>query len=248
MIALVNGTEITAAELNEEAQARGIPIGRDPALKAALIAELVDRKLLVQRAQEQGLDREPGYLLAKRRSDEILLAQQILAASTDNRRVSDPELKRYIAANPAAFARRALVTVDQLAITGRVPAEVQRALAEAPTIERTQQLAAAAGLPASRASETVDSGNPLDLRGPLLVGLRAGQSFVLPRPGGLIVGKVVTVVPQPVAADQQLQVARERLKQQRTQAALERLLEQLRPGAQVQYQPGFGPAATNGGN
>ena len=162
MIALVNGTEITAAELNEEAQARGIPIGRDPALKAALIAELVDRKLLVQRAQEQGLDRDPGYLLAKRRSDEILLAQQILAASTDNRRVSDPELKRYIAANPAAFARRALVTVDQLAITGRVPAEVQRALAEAPTIERTQQLAAAAGLPASRASETVDSGNPLD--------------------------------------------------------------------------------------
>jgi EpsD family peptidyl-prolyl cis-trans isomerase len=247
VIALVNGTEITVAELNEEARARGIPIGRDPALKAALIAELVDRKLLVQRAQEQGLDREPGYLLAKRRSDEILLAQQILAAATDSGRVADGELKRYIAANPAAFGRRALVSVDQLAITGQVPAELQRAVAGAPTIERMQQLVAAAGLSASRASETVDSGSPLDLRGPLLVGLSAGQNFVLPRPGGLIAGKVVTVVPQPVAADQQLQVARERLKQQRTQAALERLLQQLRPGARVQYQPDFAPAAAGGG-
>ena len=247
MIALVNGTEITAAELNEEARARGIPIGRDPALKAALIGELVDRKLLVQRAQEQGLDREPSYLLAKRRSDEILLAQQMLAAADDGGRAADGELQQYIAANPAAFGRRALVSVDQLAIAGRVPADLQRAVAEAPTIERMQQLAAAAGLPASRASETVDSGNPLDLRGPLLVGLSARQNFVLPRPGGLIVGKVITVVPQPVAADQQLQVARERLKQQRTQAALERLLQQLRPGAQVQYQPGFAPPATKGG-
>jgi EpsD family peptidyl-prolyl cis-trans isomerase len=246
VIALVNGTEITVAELNEEARTRGIPIRRDPALKAALIAELVDRKLLVQRAQEQGLDREPGYLLAKRRSDEILLAQQILAAAADSGRVADPELKRYIAANPAAFDRRALVSVDQLAITGRVPAELQRAVAGAPTIERMQQLVAAAGLSASRASETVDSGNPLDLRGPLLVGLGAGQNFVLPRPGGLIAGKIVTVVPQPVAADQQLQVARERLKQQRTQAALEQLLQQLRPGARVQYQPDSAPAATNG--
>ena len=246
MIALVNGTEITVAELNEEARARGIPIGRDPALKAALVTELVDRKLLVEEARARGFDRQPNYLLAERRSDEVLLAQQMLAAAAEGGRVSDEELKRYIAANPAAFGRRALVSVEQIAVTGRVPAQLQRALAQAPTIERMAQLASANGLGAARASETVDSGNPLDPRGPTLSGLAEGQSFVLPRPGGLIAGKVVSVVPQPVPADQQLQVARDRLKQQRTQAAFDRLLRQVRPKAQVQYQPGFAPGAAAG--
>ncbi|CAA9534246.1 MAG: hypothetical protein AVDCRST_MAG31-2672 [uncultured Sphingomonas sp.] len=246
VIALVNGTEITVAELNEEARARGIPIGRDPALKAALVTELVDRKLLVEEARAQGFDRQPNYLLAERRSDEVLLAQQMLAAAAEGGRVSDEELKRYIAANPAAFGRRALVSVEQIAVTGRVPAQLQRALAQAPTIERMAQLASANGLGAARASETVDSGNPLDPRGPTLSGLAEGQSFVLPRPGGLIAGKVVSVVPQPVPADQQLQVARDRLKQQRTQAAFDRLLRQVRPKAQVQYQPGFAPGSAAG--
>lgn len=248
VIARVNGTEITVAELNEEARARGLPIGHDPAMKAALIQELVDRKLLVEAARDGGFDRRPDYLLAKRRSDEILLAQQMLAAAIQGGTVADEELARYIAANPAAFDRRALVTVDQLTISGAVSPELRGALAQAPTVERMEQLVSSANLRSSRAQQTVDSANALDPRGPALAGLREGQSFVLQQPGGLIAGKVVSTVPQPVPKNQQLQVARERLKQQQTQAVFDRMLQQLRPQAEVQYQPGFEPGAAPAGS
>lgn len=239
----MNGTEITVAELNEEARARGLPIGHDSALKAALVQELVDRKLLVEAAREAEFDRQPSYLLARRRSDEIILAQQMLAAAIGTGGVPDGELRKYIAANPAAFEQRALLSVDQLTISAAVPAGLRQALAEAPTTERMQQLASAAGVPTSRTQETVDSANALDPRAQALARLRAGQSFVLQQPGRLVAGKVVSMLPQPVPEEQQLQVARDRLKQQQTQAVLDSMLQELRPGARVQYQPGFEPVA-----
>lgn len=80
VIATVDGVEITLAELNGEASARNLAIATDPAQRAAAIADLVKRKLLVRAARAQGLDRTPQFVLAERRMREILLAQQVVVA------------------------------------------------------------------------------------------------------------------------------------------------------------------------
>ena len=244
VVARVNGVEITVAELNEEARSRGLPIGDDPALKGALVQELADRKLLVAKALDEGVDRQPAFLLAKRRSDEILLAQQLLAGATEGGSVSEEQLRRYIAAQPDAFDRRVLMAVDQLNISGAVTPGLRQALAATPNVERMEQLAAAARLSFARSRETLDSANPADQRSRALLGHKPGETFLVPQPGGLIVGKIVSVTPSPVPPAQQLQVARERLQRDRTQAALDRLLGQLRPSARIHYQPGFAPTAS----
>jgi hypothetical protein len=79
VIAVVNGEEITTAELNAEARARNLTIGTDAAQRDLAIADLVKRKLLVQAAEGRGLDRTPEFVVANRRLRDILLAQQLVA-------------------------------------------------------------------------------------------------------------------------------------------------------------------------
>jgi len=80
VVAVVDGEEITIPELNAEARARGLVIGTDRALRDRVLQDLIDRKLLVQAALDRKLDRTPDHLLAKRRSDEMLLANELIAA------------------------------------------------------------------------------------------------------------------------------------------------------------------------
>jgi hypothetical protein len=78
VVAVVNGEEITTAALNEEAKARNILDAARPAVRAALLQDLVDRKLLAQKAIEQKLDRSPRHLVAVEGMKEVLLAQDLL--------------------------------------------------------------------------------------------------------------------------------------------------------------------------
>src|SRR3712207_2331146 len=78
VVAVVDGQEIAIPELNAEARARGLVIGNDRAVRDRVLQDLIDRKLLVKAALERKLDRTPDHLLAKRRSDELLLAGALL--------------------------------------------------------------------------------------------------------------------------------------------------------------------------
>ena len=102
VIAVVNGVEITLAELNAEASARNLAIGSDRAQRDLAIADLINRKLLVQAARERGLDQTPQFILAERRLREIFLAQQIVAERVaDNVPAPELQAKRSIALTPA---------------------------------------------------------------------------------------------------------------------------------------------------
>ena len=245
VVAKVNGEEITLAELNEEARARGLPISRDPRLRGALMKELVDRKLLVQEALRRKVDREPAYLLAKRRSEEILLAQQLLGDALTARNVSDEQLAKVIAANPQAFNERSASVIDRLVVDGSMPEPLRRQLLQAPSVEAMQQQLKLAGFEASRGQVTLDSAETSDSASTAILKLKAGEPFAVPVPGGVVAGKVIEVTAQPVPAEQQLAVAREWLRRRQAQAAVDRLLKQSRPSASIIYQPGFGPDAAS---
>src|SRR4051812_43089213 len=80
VVAVANGEEITVAELNEEARSRGLSIGNDSAARGRVMRDLVDRKLLAQQAVRDKIDRSPEHLITARRLNELLLAQELVAA------------------------------------------------------------------------------------------------------------------------------------------------------------------------
>lgn len=105
VVARVDGVEITrrelAFELEADPQWRGL--GGIAAQRGALAA-LVERKLLAAAAQRAQVDRDPDFLLARRRMGEQLLAARLADRLADETAVPDEAaLDRFIGANPALF-------------------------------------------------------------------------------------------------------------------------------------------------
>ena len=238
VIAVVDGTEVTLAELNEEGRSRGLDIANDRGNRDALLRELVERKLLVKQAEAREVDRSPDFLLAERRMREILLGQQLLAkAAREKGPVTDNQLRRFIAANPLAFGAREVVRVEAATLTPPPALPLRQALAQAPNRAAMQRLLAGAKVQAAFMAETWDSAAPPHG----LAGWPSGTTFLLERGGALVVGQVLARQPQPVPPDQQLPVARAMVERQRAEQALATIVDAARETAEISYQPDYAP-------
>ncbi|MFD2499506.1 SurA N-terminal domain-containing protein [Rhizorhabdus histidinilytica] len=106
ILAIVNGEEISLQELNAELQGTRIPdsVDRDK-LRKQVLQRLIDRKLIVQKAREQGLDKTPEFVTQQRRLEENLLVTMLgqKIASTVPM-PDDRDITQYIADNPTQFA------------------------------------------------------------------------------------------------------------------------------------------------
>ncbi len=237
---MVNGTEVTLAEFNEEARSRGLAVARDSGLRDALLKELVERKLLVEQARAQKLDETPQYLLASRRLTEIALAQQLVAdTAAEGHTISEEDVRRFIADTPQAFERRTSITIDEIVSAKPMPPNVSRALKEAGSVEAMEALLARAAIQARRVKVTVDSATLIGTSAALLSALSPGQTFALD--DGSLAGQVVAVLPQPVPPEQRATLAREVLSRRSQEQALAALLASVKPGARIQYKRGFAP-------
>ena len=64
-VAVVNGEEITASELNDALTSDNVAAGANTKeLRAAELQKLIDRKLMVQRARSDGLDNPRNSLIS----------------------------------------------------------------------------------------------------------------------------------------------------------------------------------------
>ncbi|GAB7562286.1 hypothetical protein LG202_03250 [Methylobacillus methanolivorans] len=116
----VNGKEITVHQLNEElARANVQPAQKDQASKQILNA-LVDRQLLEQAALKAKVDRDPNVMQAIERAKSQIIAQAYLQGKVAN--ISKPEtaeIENFYKQNPALFAERKLVEMEQLLVDSR---------------------------------------------------------------------------------------------------------------------------------
>jgi peptidyl-prolyl cis-trans isomerase C len=245
VVAIVNGVEVTLAELNEEAKARGLAVGSDRRMRAALLRDLIDRKLLVAQAKKRRLDKTPEHLLAVRRLTEILTAQELLAASTDEAEAPDArELQQFISSHPRAFGQRVAMSVDLVAFPASTDPKLSAALARAKSLEEAQAMLARARVPASRSIEVWDSANVDERLSDRLLGMKANEVAVVPGPDRMVAARLLSAVPQPVPQANQLTVARELFRRKRSEAILQQLLGQARAEADIKYQRGFAPDRT----
>lgn len=243
IVAIVNGDEVSMQELNAELQGMRLPdtANRD-ALRKQVLQRLIDRKLIVQKAREQGLDKTPEFVAQQRRLEENLLVSllgQKIAATVPM--PDDRDITQYIADNPTQFAGRERLLLDQIQF--QAPKDVKRlmALKDAHSLEEIAAGVQKLGLGYSRGKGVIDTGR-LD---PQLIGvinkLPPGEPFVLPSNGQFVASVIVGRDSTPTPSNVSRLAAAEMVRRKELVAESKAQVARARTNAEIQYQPGFEP-------
>jgi EpsD family peptidyl-prolyl cis-trans isomerase len=240
VIAVVNGEEITIPEFNEEVRSRGLSIAEDPSARIRVVEDLVHRKLLVQAAKRQQLDRQPSYLLASRRASELLLADALIGPGGAAKQPSEQEVAGFIASRPWAFGQRVLFTVDRIVYAPVADERVRNSATAATSIADLERVLGGARVTRSRKTEIWDSARlPAGWGGKLL--LSRQRPVFLEQSGAIVAAQVLTISKQPVSGPQAVEAAKQWIAAERREQRVARLVARAKEKADISYQPEFNP-------
>lgn len=154
VVATVDGKEITAAEMGLEMR----DLAETPETRKAVVNALVARRLLVAEAERRKLGQGETASLARARARDLtlvdLLRRDIAAGAPAS--PSNAEIDRTLAQNADAFARRQLVTADQLLVSQPVNALVA-GLGGVRSLDEAARALAAGNVPTNRARVVLDT-------------------------------------------------------------------------------------------
>jgi peptidyl-prolyl cis-trans isomerase C len=248
VVAIVNGEEISLPELNAELGNAQVPPGVDKkVVQQQLLQRLVDRRLLAQAAKDQGLDRDPAYIVEQRRVMESMLVEKLAKRTNDTIPVpTAADVDKFIAGNQSLFAGRQLYSVDQIAFA--TPADTSRlkALEPAKTMEEVTVVLRQLGITFQRANRVVDSATVPPEQMQKILSLPKGEPFVVPSQGQVTVNVIVGNKAEPLPDTQSRQMAVRALRSQSLAKLGEARLKEARAKGKVEYQDGFAPAKPAG--
>lgn len=243
ILAIVNGEEISMQELNAELQGARIPDNADrDKIRKEVLQRLIDRKLIVQKSREQGLDKTPEFVAQQRRLEENLLVSllgQKIAATVPM--PDDRDITQYIADNPSQFSGRQRLLLDQIQFAAPKDPKMLLMLRDAHSLDDVAAGVQKLGLAMSRGKGVIDTGRLDPQMVKIIDKLPAGEPFVLPSNGqyvaSVIVGRDSTPTPGNVARLAAAEVVRRKALVAESKAQVAR----ARSSAEIQYQPGYEP-------
>jgi peptidyl-prolyl cis-trans isomerase C len=244
-VAIVNGEEITAAELNAELANAKAPPGLDTKdVRSRVLQQMVDRRLLAQQAEKDGVDKSPEFLNRQRRLNEDLLISMLATRQMDTTKLpSGPEIQRFQASRPEMFAKREQWNLDQLRFTMPTDPAVRAKLQTAKSLDEVAKALTDAKVTFDRQKNRLDTAViPHDLYGRLMTA-QPNEPFIVPI-GNMAIASVITSrEPAAITGDQAQPIAVAALR--RTQAAkvMQDRLKSLRDAAKIDYKPEFAPPA-----
>jgi len=242
VLAVVNGEEITMAELRAEAAARSTLDGDDPAVQRRLLQDMVGRKLLVQAARRDRLDQQIEYIVNQRRAEEVLLAD-LFIRSLGQAAAAAPEtgVDRYLQANPKVFASHTIFQIDQIDARIGDTAGLKQELARARTLDAAAALLTAQGIVSQRSRTEWDS---LFMPDELLTKVRRSPPdtpFVHSYGDKIVVGVVTAQAEVPIDPARRQVLVRQSMNTANRTAHVEEQVARLRSDADIRYQTGYGP-------
>ncbi|NUT01644.1 MAG: hypothetical protein HOP96_11790 [Sphingomonas sp.] len=244
-VAIVNGEEITAAELNAELGAANVGQNADKnEVRSRLLQAMIDRRLLAQQAKKDGIDKSPDFLNRQRKMNEDLLINMLASRQIDTAKLpSDQEIQRYQASRPQMFANREQWNLDQIRFQMPTDAAQRKAIADAHSLEAIAKILTDAGLSFNRQKNRLDTAIiPQSIYGQLATA-PGGEPFVIPV-GKLAVASVVTArEPAPVTGEQAKPIAAAAMRREQATKLMQDRLKTIRGSAKIEYKPGFAPPA-----
>jgi EpsD family peptidyl-prolyl cis-trans isomerase len=222
VVAKVNGAEISAGDG-----------GGTQALE-----RIIDRELLVQKALESGLDRDPQVAQSIDEARRQLLAQAYLErAGAAAARSTPEEVRAFYAGNPALFAERRIYRLRELMVSA--PAEMIDVLrAEAAKARDLDELAA--WLRVRKAKYSVDAVEqpaeqlPLSFL-PRLAGMKPGELAVFATPLGASVIQLLHAEDAPLTEQQAAPLIEQFLAGRRRLETAAAEVKRLREVATIEY-------------
>ena len=240
VIARVGGETITRAQLFSE-----LPPGvTDPVIQSVGLQALVSRKLLVQEARKQQLDKTPVGAMLLKRADELAMAallEQQMGGTPPV--ISDQQARAFVAANPLMFAGRRLITLDQFVIDEGGSGLAAR-FQPANSMAEFEDILLHDRLTYQRTSQILDTLNIDAKGGAKLAVLRPGQVFISPRgTNGLELSGVTENRAVPIGQQQAESMARllltKRALEQKVRSQVDELVKAHQ--ADVQLNPDYAP-------
>lgn len=245
-VAVVNGDEITVPDLNFALSTTKVPDGADEKdVRSQVLQQLVDRRLLAEQAQKEGIDKSPDYLNRKRRTDEDLLISMLADRRLKSAQLpSDRDIQTYMAAHPEAFAGRETWGLDQISYLTPTDKGILGEIAATHSIDALIGVLQKHNITFNRQKNRLDtSAMPVEIYTKLNT-LPAGEPFVVPFGNRSVASSITAREPHPVAGDAAKPVAVETIRKTQTAKSLEGLLKSLRSSSKIEYQPGYAPPAT----
>ena len=248
VVAIVNGEEISLPELNAELGNAQVPAGVDKKIvQQQLLQRLVDRRLLAQAAKDQGLDRDPAFIVEQRRVMESLLVEKLAKRTNDTIPVpTAADIDKFMAGNPSLFSGRQLYGVDQIAFQTPADASKLRALEPAKTMTEVTAVLQQLGIKFQRANRVVDSATVPPEQMQKILSLPKGEPFVVPSQGQVTVNVITGGKAEPLPDTQARAMAVRALRAQSLAKLGEARLKEARTKGKVEYQDGFAPAKPAG--
>lgn len=242
-VAVVNGEEITSAELNAELSRINVPAGMDKdKARAQILQAMVDRRLLAQQAKNDGLDKTPDFLNRERRGTEDLLIQMLASRQMNTAQLPSPgAIAAFQASRPEMFAKREAWNLDQLFYTTPTDPAAQKRIADARTMDAMIAALTQSGIPFQRAKNKINTAvvpHELYLR---LNALPPGQPFIVPAGTRSVANLIVSREPAVPNPDEARTLAVQAMRQEDGRKFMESRLKSLRSSAKVEYKKGFAP-------
>ncbi len=238
VIARVAADEVTIHELNTERRYVNVPANmKDEDVSRGLLEALVERKALVKRATDAGLDRQPNVLLELRRAREQVLAQAYIQQQAATRTpVAKRDIEKFVADNPRMFADQQVLYLDQVATANAsITQELVAALDKAKNLNEVEAILDQNSVKHFR---RLDSTSTATLPPELVTQIKKAKSddVLLIRSGEVAYFSVLlSERPQPLTGDDALAVARRSLQARKNQADIAEIREAAKQGIEVVY-------------
>jgi len=232
LVARVNGVEISA---------RQVRTGGAPSLAQA-VERIIERELLVQKALEAGLERDPLVKDSIDNARRQVLAQAYIERAAGARAApSREEVRAFYAENPALFAERRIYRMRELVVSA--PAEMIDVLrAQAARTADLDELAAwlkARNARFSAATETQPAEQlPLAFL-PQLARMKSGEIAVFATPLGASVIQLIHAEEAPLGAEQAQALIEQFLAGRKRLEIAAAEVKRLRESARIEYVAQF---------
>jgi EpsD family peptidyl-prolyl cis-trans isomerase len=244
----VNKEEITVHQLNNQlAQFRNLAPEQQKAATRQILERMIDQELLVQKAIEKKLDRDPRIMQAIEANRRQILSQAYLESLTQGAaKPTADEIKKFYAERPELFSERKIYRLQELAIPQRegvTSQTLEEEIKKAKSLNDVVAWLKSKNVPFN-ANSTVKAAEQLPLEVlPRLSKVGVGQVMLLPAQQGFLLVQVAAVESQPLDERQAQPFIEQFLTNQKRVALAQEEVKGLRSTAKIEYVGEFATAA-----